>query len=314
MAWVKRNLFFVVVVILAVGLLAVAGIYFFKNWQRNNKAMSTLNEAYSALSDLNNQNPSPGNDKVDNIEAARQQEKEVRAWIAQATNYFQPIAPIPTAVDGHVSSEAFAGALRRTIDSLQHEAQNASVLLPPQYNFSFEAERSLVKFAPDSLLPLSVQLGEVKAIAEILFAAKINSLDNIRRARVSADDANGSQSDYFDSTSTTNDLAVITPYEITFRCFSQDLASVLSKLSSSANGFIVKGINVQRASTAGSSAPAGPNNYPYGAPPPGMMPPPAIGAAPGANVVGRGGLQTVLNEQLLSVTLDLDIVKLLPKK
>jgi hypothetical protein len=28
--------------------------------------------------------------------------------------------------------------------------------------------------------------------------------------------------------------------------------------------------------------------------------------------MGRGGLQTVLNEQLLSITLDVEIVKLLP--
>jgi hypothetical protein len=39
------------------------------------------------------------------------------------------------------------------------------------------------------------------------------------------------------------------------------------------------------------------------------------GARPGmAPAVGRGGLQTVLKEQLLQIMMEVDIVKLLPKK
>jgi hypothetical protein len=305
MVWIKRNLFFVIVAILAVGLLAAAGFYGFKNWRRNATGMETLNAAYSTLQQLHTQNPSPGNEKINNIESARQQEKQVLAWIQQAQNYFQPIPPIPSQSDGGVTSEAFAAALRRTIDQLQHEAQDASVLLPPQYNFSFEAERSLVKFAPGSLDPLSVQLGEVKAVCEILFAAKINSLDNLRRTRVSDDDTGGPQSDYFDASSSNNSVAVFTPYAITFRCFSQDLAKVLSNFASSPNGFIVKGINVQPAAAASDNS--APNQFAPG-------PMAQNQQAPLIPPVGRGGLQTVLNEQLLTVTMDIEIVKLLPKK
>ncbi|MGD1088596.1 MAG: hypothetical protein ABR955_07695 [Verrucomicrobiota bacterium] len=310
MVWIKRNLFFVIVAILAVGLLAAAGVYGFKNWRRNAAGMATLNEAYNTLKQLHTQNPSPGNDQVNNIETARQQEEELRAWIEQARNYFQPIPPIPNPTADGVTSEAFAAALRRTIDQLQHEAQDASVLLPPQYNFSFEAERSLVRFAPGSLDPLAVQLGEVKAICEILFAAKINSLDNLRRARVSGDDAGGPQSDYLDASSSSNNLAVFTPYEITFRCFSHDLAQVLSNFASLPNGFVVKGINVQPAAAV-AAASATPGNFPNAYNPqapfmarnqPASLPTPE----------GRSGLRTVLNEQLLTVTMDINLVKLLP--
>jgi hypothetical protein len=310
MVWIKRNLFFVIVAILALGLLAAAGFYGFKNWRRNAAGMETLNEAYNTLQQLHTQNPSPGNEKVNNIETARQQEKQLLAWIQQARNYFQPIPPIPNPSDGGVTSEAFAAALRRTVDQLQHEAEDASVMLPPQYNFSFEAERSLVKFAPGSLDPLSVQLGEVKSICEILFAAKINSLDNLRRTRVSDDDTGGPQSDYFDGSSSNNDVALFTPYALTFRCFSQDLAKVLSNFASSSNGFIVQGINVQPASTA--TAPAASEN-PAANPSAEMLArnqPTPSPAAP----VSKNGLQTVLNEQLLTVTMDIEIVKLLPKK
>ena len=53
--------------------------------------------------------------------------------------------------------------------------------------------------------------------------------------------------------------------------------------------------------------------------PPGLrVPPAAPPAAPPptlpTRVPGRGGLQTVLNEQLLRVTLEVEVVKLLPKK
>jgi hypothetical protein len=280
------------------------------------------------LQKLTGQKPSPGNDKVDNIAAAREQERQIRNWIRQAADYFQPMAPIPNTGNNAVSSEAFAAALRRTIDQLQHEAEVASVTLPPKYNFSFEAQRSLVKFAPGSLGALAAQFGEVKTIAEILYAAKVNSLDGIQRVRVSDDDANGPQADYFDDHSVTNNLAVLTPYQITFRSFSPEVGEVLAGFASSPHGFIVKSINVQPAGAAAATAPetamltpavpmlaepmlAQPMPYP----PPGLRARPAIPpAAPPTRVPGRGGLQTVLNEQLLRVTLVVEVVKLLPKK
>ena len=248
--------------------------------------------------------PSPGNDRVDNIKAAKEQEGQVRDWTRQAAGYFQPIAPIPNTGTNAVSSEAFAAALRRTIDQLQHEAEAASVTLPPRYNFSFEAQRSRVNFSSGSLGALAAQFGEVKTISEILFAARVNSLDGIQRVRVSDDDANGPQADYFDSRSVTNNLAVLTPYQITFRSFSPEIAQVLAGFASSPHGFIVKSINVQLAGTAAAMSPETA----------GAMPPPSSPAAPLPVAPGRGGLQTVLNEQLLRVTLVVEVVKLLPKK
>ena len=150
MAWIKRNLFFVIGGILALGLLGAAGFYNYQGWSHNAAAFDKLNGIYNTLRNLTGQKPSPGNDKVDNIKAAKEQERQVRDWIRQAADYFQPIAPIPNTGTNAVSSEAFAAALRRTIDQLQHEADAASVTLPPKYNFSFEAQRSLVKFVRQS--------------------------------------------------------------------------------------------------------------------------------------------------------------------
>jgi hypothetical protein len=135
-----------------------------------------------------------------------------------------------------------------TIDHLQREATNNSVILPPKYKFSFEAHLGRVQFAPGSLEPLAVQLGEVKAIASILNLARINALDGIRRARVSSDDNAGPPADYLDLKSTTNELAVITPYEVTFRSFTPELASVLAGLAASIRAI---GEEYQRRASAG---------------------------------------------------------------
>jgi hypothetical protein len=238
---------------------------------------------------------------VDNITTARDQDGQLRQWINQATNYFQPVAPIPRPVNGTVSGELFAGALHQTIAQLQHEADAANVVLPPQYDFSFTAHMDRLTFAPGSLDTLSVQLGEVKAISEILFGTGINALDGIQRVPVSSDDASGPQTDYLTDQPVTNDLAVLVPYEVTFRGFSPEIARVLGAFASSPSGFIVKTISVQPAGAATDLQPAGatatdPN-----------MPQPL------APMSAKGGLQTVLNEQLLRVTLTVELVKRTPK-
>ncbi|MBU6411102.1 MAG: Amuc_1100 family pilus-like protein, partial [Verrucomicrobia bacterium] len=164
MAWIKRNLFFVIGGVVAVLLLGLAGFYDFKNWERNSKALAALNEAYQTLRQLGSQTPSPGNDEVNNIAAARQQTQEVRAWIARASQYFQPVPPIPRPANGALTSKDFADALSRTVARMQDEAAAASVALPAQFSFSFTVQQQGLRFAPGSLLPLAQQLGDVKAI------------------------------------------------------------------------------------------------------------------------------------------------------
>jgi hypothetical protein len=307
MVWIKRNLFFVVGGLIALLLLGAAAFYDYQSWDHNATTFGRLNEIYAKLKELGDKKPSPGNNKIDNIKTAKEQEQQVRDWINGTGNTFKPIEPIPNQPE--VTSEAFAGNLRRTIDQLQHEAEDASVQLPPKYGFSFEAQRSTVRFASGSLNPLAVQVGDVKAISEVLFAARVNSLDGIQRTRVSDDDIAGPQADYLGEVSVTNKLAVLTPYAVTFRSFSPELASVLAGFASSPNGLIVKAVNVAPAAASTQAADSMPPGY-YGRGGPGMPPP----MAPPPTGTGRGGLPTVLKEQLLRITLEVVIVKPLPKK
>jgi hypothetical protein len=329
MGWIKRNLFFVIGGLIALGLLGGSGFYIYQGWSRNADASDKLNEIYSTLQTLGEANPGPGNDQINNTEIARTQTQQIRDWVLSSGNYFLPIDAIPP---DSVTSETFAAALRRTVAQLQSEATNASVALPPEYDFSFAAQRPLMQFAPGSLAPLSVQLGEVKKIAEIIFSAKVNSLDGIQRVRVSDDDVNGPQTDYTDKQALTNDLAIITPYVVTFHSFTPELSRVIAAFATSSNAFIIKSINVEPAGAETGADMSQPGMLPPGENPEGYPPRgypgrrfayggygPQGGYQPGGAppvaqpVVNKGGLQTVLKEQLLQITLEVELVKLLPK-
>jgi len=246
MSWIKRNLYFFIGSVVALVLMGMAGWFLYSKWQLNGQMMQQLDQDYATLDELNRQKPHPGAAKINNIQLAKEQQEQLRTnALLKAQAFFKRIPPIPD--DAKPTDQSFSSAISRTIDQLQHEATNASVGLPQAYSFSFEAEKQRISFAPGSLGPLATQLGEVKLLCGLLFDAKINSLDNIRRERVSPDDATGPQSDYLAEKSLTNELAVLTAYELKFRSFSAELASVLGAFAASPDGLVVKTINVEPA-------------------------------------------------------------------
>jgi hypothetical protein len=304
MGWIKRNLLFSVSAILALGLLGVAGFFIYRDWSENSEASDKLNEIYQQLQQIAQAPQQPGNDKIDNVNLAKQQEQQLRGWIQGAAGHFSDIPSIP---QGEVTSKTYATALGSTIYQLQQEAKENSVGLPAQYYFSFQVQSSKLTIS-SGLGPLAQQLGEVKAIAQVLFAARVNNLDGIQRVKVSDDDVSGGlQQDYIDLRPITNDLAVITPYMVTFKSFTPELAKVITGFAGSRNSFVVKSVSVQPASGAGT-----PDNQ--GALGLGMpQNPNAVNQPGGTSMTGKGGLQTILKEQLLRITMEVDLVKLLPK-
>ena len=322
MAWIKRNLFFVVGGVLALALLGGAGYYIWSQYSRNTVASDKLTEIYGKLSTISTQQPGPGKT---NTETAKIQDAQLRAWINSAVKYFQPIPGIPPGPN--VSSKDFGLALGRTVNQMQHAAESNGIALAPKYGFSFSRQLSAMNFAAGSLDQLAQQLGEVKAITDIFFTTRLNAFESIQRVRVSEDDAQGSAADYLDQRPVTNELAIVTPYIVTFRGFSTDISRVLAGITTASNTFNVKSVNVLSAGAAGTMPlNAGPGMGVEGGVPGVPMPPaiagegynpyrPAAGAAPIGvpPVAGKGGLQIVLKEQLLRVVIELELVKLLPK-
>lgn len=338
MTWVKRNLFFLIGSVVALALMGAAGWYAFQKNGLNNEKKEKLNVAYAELKGLKEQKPHPGDGKkVDNIKLARDQQEELHAFVRASAKNFQPIAPIPASQK--FTMLEFTEQLRETITQLEKSATANSVTLQPKYNFSFEVQKNKLALASGSLEPLSVQLGEVKAICEILFRARINALEGLRRERVSADDAadRAGMTDYHEQKSVTNDLGVLTRYEVAFRSFTPELAAVLAGFASSPHGFIVKGIGVEPAlvTSPDITIPAPtpiyvqpqvvPQPQPnplsearygregrYGkegfAPPPVVATPVYVTAAPATPAKPP----PILNEKLLRATLVIEVIKLRP--
>jgi hypothetical protein len=319
MIWIKRNLFFLIGSLVAMVLMGLAGWYLYTKWQRNNSVWSELNVQLEALDHLSKEKPHPGSGPIDNIAAAKTQREQLDSWTGKAKESFKAIPPIPPIPNRRppIVAQDFKGSLDRTIGLLQREARAAGVSLPQaDYAFSFAVQKDSLSFIgwQTNLAPLAVQVGEVKTICEILFQAKPNSLGGLRRERIAPEDrgAKAQDIDYLETSTVTSQYASFAPYELTFSCFSSELAAVLAGFANSPNGLIVKTINVEpvpesQAVEGGAAMGAG---LGYRA---GMLDPsggaavrtPAVAAG-----VTAGGLPTVLKEKQLQVTMVVQVVKL----
>jgi hypothetical protein len=326
MPWIKRNLFFVIGGLVAVMLIVFAGVFFFSNWQKDKAVSEELNRQISELNRLYASDPHPGTEEVDNISAAKQDQQRVQGFLKDAHKLFVPVPPYQKTDD-----RGFNNLLLNTIYELQTGASNAGVLLPPQYSFTFSAQRGKLTFAPGSIEPWTAQLSEIKTLCRILYEAKINALEGLRRVPVSADDQVGT-TDYLSTTIVTNDIAIVTPYEVSFRSFSGEIGAVLDGILRSTNCLIVKTLTVEPSKVPiGGANPNTPVAFNpvyapqpaaaakdlasrYGGPAEGFAPRPSAPAP--APIAGRPvqvlGPTLFLSEKPLHVTLLIDVVKLKP--
>ncbi len=326
MAWIKRNLFFFIGSILALGMIGAGGWYFYAQYSAEGQFGSQINEDYDKLRDLNQQNPHPGKKggQVDNVQAALDQQAALNAWIESTRPFFKPVKPLE-------NLNNFPNELDSSVVQLQREARQDGVSLPPSYYFTFLAQKSMLVISRKTLPQLAARLGEIKVICGILFDAKINALESVRREVISEDDTNGP--DYLppDQHTTNTALAEITPYEVTFDCFSGELATVMGNFAASPYGLVVTSVVVEPAQSAtsmpGAAPGAGyglPTEGGYGRPPAGIpsrfynqggyAPPPPPRAMTPAPPPPNGKPVKFLTDNKLRITLLVEVVKPKPVK
>jgi hypothetical protein len=334
MPWLKRNLYLVIGVVVALGLLGFAGFFLFQKIAKDREATAQVAAATDQLTALVNRDPHPGTETVDNISAAKEEEQRLAAFLSQVRQFFQPM-PLPQ----ELSSREFRALLDNTVSQLQRRAERSGVEVPKDYWFTFGSQKNTVDFKPNALPILVSQLGEIKALCEILFGAKVTQLTSVKRVAVTSED-NANITDFLGKKIQTNQWAIVTPYEITFQGFSSELADVLEGLVQSPISFVVKNIAVAQATQQQTQADGYPTPY-Y--PPQGMYPPgraPAAGGMP-PELAARYGLSsryggrpgpmpapmpvapppprptgnrtvTLVEEKPLNITLQIDVVKLKP--
>jgi hypothetical protein len=297
MSWAKRNLYFLISCVLAVALLLAAGWYAYSQWQGSDENSAKLTDAYGKLTEFGNKPVTPS---TENIEAARNQSKQAQELATGLRKHLSQIPSIPNT--NNVDDHSFAREVRNTVRQLAATAEANHVTLPPDFAFSFSAQRDKVAYAATSRDQLARELGEVKAICDVLFSKRIDSLEILQRERT-ADDAVGatSQNEFLDSLSVTNNDTIITPYQLSFTCFDPALSEVIAGFANQPYGMMVRTLDVEPTEmTAGE---------------PGMMPPPPPltpqpGTAPSLGT--KGGLPVVVDEKKLRVIMRLELVRIVP--
>jgi hypothetical protein len=181
--------------------------------------------------------------------------------------------------------------------------------------FTFTQYKTTVDFKNETA-GLAAELEDIKEIMRIVYAARVNSLAALKRAPTS-DTENYGTGDYLQNrTPRTNDWAVSTAYEVTFQGFSSELARVMEGLANAKQCFVVKSVGVAQAPEERPKTPV--------TPPPMMMQPPMGDMRyrmmmqqqyipPPQPVRGKPaptGIKTVLDENKLRFTLQVDSVRL----
>jgi len=278
---------------------------------------------YGQLKTLADKKPGPGDDVVTNIETAKVQTRQARQRVVELEKFFIPVKGIPDT--NKISDRMLAFAVRETVGQLRAAAQAKSVTIPtmtPEFAFSFSLQMGKSGYDPNSAEMLARQLGEVKLICDTLFGARIQALDSIQRERTS-DDVNPQgnitmQPDYTDSLSLTNGNMVISPYQVTFECFTPQLGTVLSSFANQSHTIVVKTLNIQPADQVGGIEGPGGGYQAYG----GAYQAyggtygregGGYGAAATTPAPGRpGALPTIIDEKKLKVMMLLDFIKITP--
>ncbi len=160
----------------ALVLLIAALVLLWQARQSHLKVDSELTGQMQRITALKNGRPYPS---AENLQMAQDNLVRMQVFV---TNWVvalraNQVAPQP------LESAAFARLLENVAGGLRVKAQSSNVALPVQFAFGFDRYLNVGDLPLKNDIPrLYVQLYEIKDIAEVLFAARVSELVDIRRA------------------------------------------------------------------------------------------------------------------------------------
>jgi hypothetical protein len=249
MDWLKKNMVLVVSCAIALVAIGASGYYLVVQMGKYEQAGGQLSSVANGVNALLVKNPHPGAGKVDNIAAIKSDLQRLNQFKQELTSTFKS-TPL-----GGQTEQAFKAELADILAYIEREGKRTGVSSPTNFNLSFTAQKIGFRFASNSLGPLSMQLADLREITRILVEARVNSIESYKRVPVSEDDTgpyarNASEDDYITNLKIkTNEFtgAIVHPYEITFRCFSEELGRVMEGIAHSPYSIILKTVGVEPA-------------------------------------------------------------------
>lgn len=307
MAWIKRNLFFVVGLAVAGVLLLGAGFYLYVSWDDSQTAYGELQTKTQSLDAIVAADPFPN---AENLQQIKDEQQRVDEFKKTARQHFGA----PEKMEG-LDNASFKALLESRLASLMRDAERTGVRLPEKYDFTFGEQRKVLQIPDKALIPLATHLNDISDLCHVLFAARVHSIVSIKRTTVGTNDTSSSTDFLLGKKVVTNSVtgAVVYPYEISFQGFSAELSEVLVELRDAPSAYNVRTINVERGTTAEASAAPSMVGLPQGMTPSMAsrygLGPYARQPLPAATTSSRPN-EPVLEPKLLRVTIGLDIVKL----
>lgn len=315
MNWVKSNFGMVIGGGIALVLMGVAGWFLYTQIKAEESSQANLNQEFTDLRKLLNRDPHPGDPdrKVDNIGAIQSEQKKLdKDLITPLRSLFKPFV-----VSEGLDTFKFKSLLEDRVAAMQRAAEKSGTSLPTEgdtkYSFSFSDVRPKVDFALQTLSPMAFQLLQIEALSQVLFDAKVHSINAIKRPEISEaeEETEETASDDFDDyedenansnpyagyemmygsmygmssanynfsgswfggmpedyiqdeeiTITTNNVtgAIISPFQLSFQCFSSELSDVMAGLNDSEYFFRIKWMAVESSSSDNMISPSSPSS------------------------------------------------------
>lgn len=314
MAWVKKNIVILIAAVISLAALGYAIFFVRGKMAADQEVAMNLDDAAQRFKDLLSRKVHPGNEKQNNIEAAKKEIDKMRSFAEEMREYLKG-----PELGTNLNNQVFRALLDTSVAELRRQAEVANVTLPnTNYWFTYNNYRTTVDFK-NLEKGMAAQLEDIKAIMHVICNARVHSLVGMRRVSVSDQDMFGT-SDYIPNrTAKTNDWAITTGYEVTFQGFSSELARVMEGLANAKQCFVVKSVGVAQAPEERKPGPAipppmqqmpmtsGMDRYRMMRPQ-AFVPPPSGGNRPVVTAEKK-----LLDENKLRFTLQLDSVRLKPK-
>lgn len=242
MAFVKKHLFLLIAAVVSLAVLAYAVFFVQQKKTVDQQVTEELDGAAEQFRQLLSRKVHPGNEKINNIEAAKQEVVKVRAFMEEMREYLKG-----PQIATNLNNQMFRAQLDTSIAELRRQAEQAGVALPnTNFWFTYTQYKTTVDFKGE-IQGLAAELEDIKAMMHVVNEARVHTLVGLRRAPVSDNDNFGSGDYILGRFPKTNDWAVTTAYEITFQGFSSELARVMEGLANAKQCFVVKSVGVAQA-------------------------------------------------------------------